>query len=268
MNAEVRISLLALCAAVLPTPPLTRGEDRDLQPLIDSSRNLFQVHTADDLENPTKHITVLRWANNARGSANGATLLFVGRGRPQAVCCIYPWQGVLMHEFNSLALGPIRAKRDGQIVWFPNEPGIKLNPIPGNPVVASNANRRKLQLSQLARQFKGQMTGWKSDDSDREYLRLLGKPIYRYESEIPQLLDGAVFVFAQGTDPEILLLLEAWQENGAEKPMWKYALVRRTSGGLKAWHNESLIWQAEKFPANRDASSTYVVLTGNSISGD
>ena len=247
------------------TLPVSAAEDRDLQPLIDSSRELIQVHTADDLKNPTKQITAMRWANNARGSANGATLLYIKRGRPQAVCCIYPWQGYLRHEFNSLALGPLRAMRDGQIVWFPNEPGIKLSPVPGNPSVASNANRRKLQLSQIARQFKGQMTGWKSDDSDRELLRLLGKPIYRYQSENPQLIDGAVFAFAQGTDPEILLLLEAWRENDAEKPLWKYAFVRRTSGGLKAWHKETLVWEAEKFPANRDASSTYVVLTGEAV---
>ena len=120
-------------------------------------------------------------------------------------------------------------------------------------------------MAQIAREFKGQMTGWKNDDSDREFLRLLGKPLFRYKPETPDIVDGAVFAFAQGTDPEILLLLEARQKEGAKDSTWQYAFVRRTSGGLKAWHKDELVWEAEKFPANRNPSSTYIVLQGRPV---
>ena len=260
------ICLACLVAACHVSPAGAADEDRDLQPLIDSSRDLIKVYPASDLTTPMQPITVLRWANNARGSANGATLLYIYKGRPEAVCCIYPWRGFLMHEFNSLSLTPIRAMRDAEVVWLPNESGINLRAVPGNHLVATSANRRKLQMSQIAREFKGQMTGWKDDDSDREFLRLLAKPIFRYKPEMPELIDGAVFAFAQGTDPEILMLLEARRADGAKDASWQYAFVRRTSGGLKAWHKDTLVWEGKKAPSNRDSSSTYVVVKGEEIS--
>ncbi len=35
-------------------------------------------------------------------------------------------------------------------------------------------------------------------------------------------MDGAVFAFANGTNPEVLLVLEA-QRRGGSAPVWKYA---------------------------------------------
>ena len=45
-------------------------------------------------------------------------------------------------------------------------------------------------------------------------LRRLGAPVYRYGDQQSGPLDGAVFVFAQATDPELLLLLEARMSRG------------------------------------------------------
>ena len=53
-------------------------------------------------------------------------------------------------------------------------------------------------------------------------LRLLPKPLYRYESTDPEVLDGAVFalVSSAGTDPEIILLIEA--RKTPEGPRWVF----------------------------------------------
>ena len=53
-------------------------------------------------------------------------------------------------------------------------------------------------------------------------LRLMPQPVYRY-SEPDKILDGGLFVFALGTDPECNLLLEAYEdEKGAR---FRYALA-------------------------------------------
>ena len=70
------------------------------------------------------------------------------------------------------------------------------------------------------------------------------------KSADPKLLDGALFAFVQGTDPEIVLILEAIET--AEKAEWQCAFVRATSGGLEVKRGDELVWSAKKHPANRD----------------
>ncbi|HVW38265.1 MAG TPA: hypothetical protein VHB99_13210, partial [Pirellulales bacterium] len=98
--------------------------------------------------------------------------------------------------------------------------------------------------------------GWRADDSDREELRLLPRPLYRYETDRHEaaggdVLDGAVFAFVMGTDPESLLLIESTKQGDAAK--WQYAFVRRTSGELEGRHRGQVVWHAERFPETHDA---------------
>jgi len=78
---------------------------------------------------------------------------------------------------------------------------------------------------------------------------MLAQPIYRYESEDPQVLDGGVFAFVQGTDPEALLMLEAVRKGDGRE--WHYGFVRRTSGVLDARHRGKLVWHVPT-AANRN----------------
>ena len=51
-------------------------------------------------------------------------------------------------------------------------------------------------------------------------MRLLAQPIYRYENTKGDLIDGGLFVFVLGTDPEAFLLIEARRpQSGA--PEWR-----------------------------------------------
>lgn len=51
-------------------------------------------------------------------------------------------------------------------------------------------------------------------------LRLLPKPIYRYEAPDAGVMDGAVYALVHGTNPEVLLLVEAHAaDDGAA--VWK-----------------------------------------------
>ena len=100
----------------------------------------------------------------------------------------------------------------------------------------------------LTDRFKVTLTGWEADKSKREELRLLPRPLYRrepVEATGPGAgrLEGAVFAFVQGTDPEAIVLLEAVLQEGS--PRWQYAFARATSAGLEARLDKQVVWEVD-----------------------
>ena len=80
-------------------------------------------------------------------------------------------------------------------------------------------------MSRLAEGF----TGHTIDLGKKRYdLRLLPTPLYRYPGARTGVVDGALFAIVSeaGTDPEVLLLIEAHEVAG--KLQWEYALCRFT----------------------------------------
>jgi hypothetical protein len=78
-------------------------------------------------------------------------------------------------------------------------------------------------MRRLAQEF----TGYSVDrDSKRWELRLLPTPLFRYAPAKTGVVDGALFslMSSAGTDPEVLLLIEAREEGG--KLRWEYACGR------------------------------------------
>jgi hypothetical protein len=87
---------------------------------------------------------------------------------------------------------------------------------------------------------------------------LLSQPIHRFAADKAGIVDGALFAFAEGTDPEALLLLEAVRGEG-QSLAWRYTLARLTSRPLEADLDEGRVWSAEGFWANpRSPSDPYV----------
>lgn len=68
-------------------------EPTALRELMDAAVNEVRIYRSADANEPARPLVVLRWANNARGSEDGTTLLYVDHGRPLAVECLYPWDG-------------------------------------------------------------------------------------------------------------------------------------------------------------------------------
>jgi hypothetical protein len=252
--------LLAFCCDTIqaeqdaPAPQ----EPKTLRELIDQSYKSYELFASAGSEEPAQPLVALRWANNARGSEDGTTVLYVAGGRPLAVCCIYPWAGRLEHGFESLSRDKIVARREGQVVWQPQEPSVKFAAVPDAPAPDESRTQRLRQMKILAEQFQATMLGWKADSTDREELRLLSKPLYRYDPKDGPALDGAVFAFVTGTDPEVLLLIEAVRDG--ERTSWQYAFVRRTSGQLEGRWQDKVVWQAARFPQQNDPKRSYYTI--------
>jgi hypothetical protein len=218
---------------------------------VEDSVGWYQVYSDAIAREPMTPHRVLRWQNSTRGTqeSDGVLVLWVHKGRPEASVSVYPWEGSIAHELVSLSRsGKLVARDHGQVIWSPETPGVTFQDIPGAPAPAGTPALRLTQMKALADRFKATMTGWKADRSDREELRLLPKPLYRYESiesagKDPGWIDGAVFAFVQGTDPEALLLLEAINRDG--RPRWQFAFARATSGSLEARLDKTVVWAVD-----------------------
>jgi hypothetical protein len=243
--------------AATPAPDVK--EVSPLRKFMDDSLAWNELRPSQQSSTKMTAQVVMRWANNTRGSEDGMTVLYLADGCPEAVCCVYPWENDLHHEFDSLSRGSLIAKRNGNVVWSPTKRGVEFQPIPSADVPDDLAVARLRQMKTLASQFSSTMLGWRSDRSDREELRKLPQPLYRYDSSRSNVLDGAVFAFVQGTDPETLLLIEAFKSTGHFE--WQFAFVRRTSGELEGRHNDKVVWHANPYPANDDSNSIHRVLS-------
>ena len=92
-------------------------------------------------------------------------------------------------------------------------------------------------MKELSRRFTCRLSG---DGQKGEELRLLPRPLYRYKAERAGLVDGALFAYVQGTDPEVILSLEAARQDG--DLAWRYALTRRSMLALEADFDGEHVW--------------------------
>jgi hypothetical protein len=134
------------------------------------------------------------------------------------------------YEFVSLSSGPVTAAGEGDWKWSPKKPGAEFRPLPDGPAPAEDVPGRLGQMKELLRRF----TASEKPLPGKE-LALLEAPVHRYADAERGLLDGAVFVFANGTDPEVILLLELQRADKASPPQWQYALARM--GAAELWVN-------------------------------
>jgi hypothetical protein len=185
---------------------------------------------------------VLKWSNPLVGEIYGEDFVWTSKGRPDVVWSLHRWYRDGPHEaveYLSLTTDRIIADKDGRVIWSPSRPGIEMKPIPEAPIPASSAAQRLRQMRELAKEFTSRQT--RRDGVEQEN-RLLTQPIYRYERTESPLIDGALFAFVQGTDPELLLLIEAHQVEG--NPQWQYGLARMTSLEQRVSHRGKAVWTA------------------------
>jgi hypothetical protein len=171
---------------------------------------------------------VFEWANPARSDQQGAVFLWLRDGRPAALACIFshphdklPGRQV-MHELHALDPEKLLVTRNEYNQWKP-QAGLGRKELPEAAAPAATPGARLLQMRRLAQEF----TGHEVDrDQKRWELRLLPTPLYRYAPAKSGVVDGALFALMSnaGTDPEVLLLIEANDASG--KLRWEYACGR------------------------------------------
>lgn len=213
----------------------TEGDSRDRIERFAKRYELFLG--ADKLPLEMQPEPVLRWPNATRDTREGATFVWTLNGRPEAIGCVWENGGYWAHAFHSLSGSKLIAQHNSRTFWQPEKAGIEFSPFSQAPEPAESAVKRLSQMKDLARRFRSRLP---EADRKSEELRLLPRPLYRYKTERKDLIDGALFAFVQGTDPEVILVLEAVRQNG--KSEWRYALTRRTGLAVEADLDETTIW--------------------------
>ena len=87
-------------------------------------------------------------------------------------------------------------------------------------------------------------------DKNRYELRLLSQPLYRYENAKADILDGALYAFVEGTDPELILSLEAARVGKS----WKFATGRLTRWGMEVRYQDKVMNEFLQMTGPRDAA--------------
>jgi hypothetical protein len=198
---------------------------------------------------------VFEWSNPVRqGVQQGVVFLWLRDGRPAALGCIFSEpEGRLkgrkvIHEFHALDREKLLVSRpEGAMNEWKPEVGLARKELPDAGTPAGTAAARLVQMRRLAQEFTGHMIG---GAGKRWELRLLPAPLYRYSPAETGVIDGALFTLVSeaGTDPEVLLLIEARKEGDTTR--WEYALGRFTDGSLYVQRKGKEIWSLVRSETN------------------
>ena len=240
---------LALASAALAEEPQKSTDEQRAE----HQTRLFEVATSirlladperDDSAVKLVAEPVLRYTDNTRQIDGSSLWVWSGGGRPTAIVAVeyYPndrrgprW----LFEIASLSTERIAAIREPELNFTAKEPGLKFQPLADAEPPADKAPRRLTQINAAARRFT--VHTYATVDG-RVELRQLSRPLLRYADEKADIIDGAVISFAYGTNPEVLLVLEA-QKRADGPAAWHYAFVQMTGAAIIANLDGKEIWQ-------------------------
>ncbi len=188
-----------------------------------SMRDVESGSEIEPVENP-----VLQYTEPVRGNVFGTLWVWGRKGRPAAVLELIrhgnPDSDFCQDWFcwHATTDRPIRlTARSGQ-TWTPQSSDLEFQTVPRAPNPAATKAARMGQMKQIARRFSAH----EFFTSGRVELRVLPAAVHRYEDREHGLIDGAMFVIAEGTHPEATLFLEAIQTADESQPIWQFAIGR------------------------------------------
>ena len=228
--------------------------------LTQSEASKYQFALSEDGKSaPTlRKDPVLKWSDPSVGEIHGNVFLWTVQQRPAVVGSLFKWFSPhthMSHEFHSLWEAPLAGEYEASEVWRTSKGGVTFARLPDADRPAATANRRFLQMRDLAKGFSAAKTDRAGEQAE---LRLLPQPAYRYAAAQAGILDGGLFVLVQGTDPEVFVLLEARGE--ADTAQWMFAVARMNSVGFEVRYQDKPVWSVEVMPW-RDVGSHAEIYT-------
>jgi hypothetical protein len=214
--------------------------------------------TADGvlLDPPTA--PVLRWTNPAVGRVYGNTYVWLHNGKPAVVSCLFrnfhPYN-TFIGELAALSGTKLLAKRDGKVWWQPRNEW-KWHPLPGAAAPAATAAQRLVQMRTLATELVVELLDTRNVPRGEDQTpRLLPRPLYRYDARKTRTLDGALYAYVIGTDPELMLLLEC--DTAAAKPEWRFGVGRMNRDTIRLKRKGEKVWEAAWFRKHKPEDPYY-----------
>jgi hypothetical protein len=231
-----------------PPPEETKEVRAARLETIKASVAKYDVHSAGEpsVTYKLKLEPILRFNNPVGVTRDGAIFLWIGEdGRPEAAIQAFLMRsGVWGHDFTSLSRTPLVAESPKRSPWHPSR-GLDFKPVSGAPKPGDSPEQRLRQMKEIvegfvvSEEFRISLDvppkGW-------EVLRPMTRPFARFGKAGTSTIDGGLFCYAQGTDPEAFLMLEAREsKDGVE---WHYAFAPQTICALKASWKGTEVWSA------------------------
>lgn len=241
MSTLGSIAVLAALVGQAPAGEVAAAKAAERLELMKKSLAVYEVSMLGERE-VKLHLEkepVLRFTNPVGGSKDGTVFLWRdGEERPRVAVQVY-WDPseTWLQEFSSLAAAPVVAKAPGMSDWSPSKAGVRYEPLPDASRPAETPEKRLRQMRAIAEEFT---TNHYYKRRTWNKLRLLTKPFARYGKEGSSVLDGCLFCFAHGTDPEVLLLVEADQTKDGSA--WQFAFAPMTTFAVNASWKGKEVW--------------------------
>lgn len=201
---------------------------------------VFSSASGEETEVDLHPNPVLIYGDVVRGHESGTLWVWGKTRRPVALMELYrdgDQSQPTIHALTMTSPDLIRFKGHVGPEWTPKSSHFNLQDVPDNPDVGQTPVVRLRQMKAVARQFSAHEF-W----GGRQELRLLIQQVHRYADDSNNVIDGAVFVLAHGTNPEVILQIEAIADG--EKQRWKYSLARLGSAELHVEFNSKEVWSA------------------------
>jgi hypothetical protein len=246
MRGITVMAFLGLCVqTVTAAEPLSTAQRRERVQAIRVMMQSFNARMGD--EAALKSLTLaaepsLLYADNQRDLSDASVWIWEADGKLVALSGA-EWRpkegtgGVWSFECASLTPESVRVTiPTGE--WTFKKDAVRLQTIREAPAAAMTRAQRMLQLRKLADRFTAASY---NPNQGRIELRRLAAPLYRQDEKVAG--DSALFAFANGTNPEVLLLLST---EGAGMP-WTYTVASLSGDGASAQLDEQEVWRVEKF---------------------
>lgn len=236
------ILLLRMTAQSEDNPPKKAEPSQAVKEARDHMSELKVQSAANGREVPIELLPNpgLIFDDATRNNEAGTLWVWGKSGRPVAFMELYRYVGTNEPWVHALTLTSpelIRLTGPTGQRWTPKKSHFALKDVPNSPEVGGQPAVRLRQMKEISRRIEAHEF-WDPNNSRFE-LRLLVQPVHRYEDEAAKLIDGSVFVLANGTNPEVLLQIEA---HASEPPGWKYSFVRLGSAEMHVSFDGKEVW--------------------------
>jgi hypothetical protein len=259
---ETSLLIAVLCLSAGQVEPVLDEKAQSAARLKLMKETAARIEIAVDREKGTRldlhGQPVLRWDNQRSRVVDAATFVWLADHRPQVIGGMWIKNGHAFFDLQSLSPDPLVATVDGTRRWSTSRPGIEWKAVAEGPPSAASRAGRLRQMKELAQGFAVHAikTAPDYDEGSIWRFRMMAQPIYRYPEEAA--VDGAIFAFAQGTDPEAFLLLEAREVEGIGQ--WHFAFAAACVWELHAQRGEREVWSRSKW--NHEDTDTVYGLVG------
>jgi hypothetical protein len=255
MSATLFLFVVAVATVAEESKPANSSPPADAPPVeasakaiaefkADAAAYVMRLEGRADWQLKLREEPLLHWGNPARNGENGAVFVWMLEGRPEVIGSMFSFSrkdGVrTLHEYHSLSPHPLTADYGNVRAWAPSAAGVEWHAILDAPVPAGSPRLRLTQMKALAREFSAKIIDRQNQKND---LRLVPQPLLRYEPTNESAVDGALFSFSLGTDPEVILLLEA--RRAKEQTVWNFALARFHFVDLTAFYKGNQVWHVD-----------------------